>query len=112
MSDFTTTNKAAQSREFRPLNTLEMKTVAHMARTKKIPEYHSLLCCLGLGCAQVSYEYMQGGFCVCIIVLKDGDKTILWRGASRRSYKDPRKPIRGELLAFSRALLYSRPVEI
>jgi hypothetical protein len=99
------------SRNFRPLNTLEMKTVVHMVQTKRIPEDHPLINFLDE--AQVSYENMQGGFCVCIILLDSKALgSFLWRGASRRSYKDPRKPIRGESLAFSRALLYSRAVEI
>ncbi len=102
----TPTQPIVHSRDFRPLSTLEMKTVLHMVQTKKIPEDHTLM--HYLDSARVSYENMQGGFCVCIIIVGN----ILWRGASRRSYKDPRKPIRGELLAFSRALLYSHAIEI
>lgn len=115
------------SREFRPLNQLEKNLIFAAAPAKKgtnpetglpyqsriQPEdprhvHHNHL--------RVSYETMQGGFTVCVLVLKlwEGGKedmtTYIWRGASRRSYKDRRKPVRGEMLAFSRTIFYSRPL--
>jgi hypothetical protein len=99
---------------FRHLNTNETIAIGSAYAKGKIPESHPLL--NPSVDALVSYENMQGGFCVCIIIIpnsphQESGFTIL-RGASRRSYKDPRKPIRGEMLAFSRAILYSRPVEL
>lgn len=116
---------------FRPLNQMERSTIFAAATPKKgtdpktglpyqsrIPEddlraiHHNHL--------QVSYERMQGGFTICILKLaltSDNPEhppvtVYLWRGASRRSYKDPRNPVRGEMLAFSRAVLYSRPAAL
>jgi hypothetical protein len=99
----------------RPLNQMERESISGAVRRGRIPAvdlrhvYHNHL--------RVTYETMQGGFTVCILLLSlrddDGDvQTYIWRGASRRSYKDRRKPVRGEMLAFSRAILYSRPLEI
>lgn len=102
--------------EFRPLNSNEEKVITHLASTGRIKIDDIRL--LNLERLKVSYEYMQGGFCVRILVINKSVSmplefgSLVWRGASRRSYKDPRKPIRGEMLAFSRAILYSRPVEL
>jgi hypothetical protein len=61
----------------------------------------------------VSYEFMQGGFCVCLIQISENDSTVsLLRGASRRSYKDKQNRVSGEMKAFVRALKYSRPIVI
>jgi hypothetical protein len=101
---------------FRYLNSNEITAINSAAVKGKIPESHPLL--NPTIDALVSYENMQGGFCVCVIVIPmDGTLSrsstpLVLRGASRRSYKDPRKPVRGEMLAFTRALLYSRPVEL
>lgn len=102
--------------EFRTLNENERKAVGSALMKTRIPETHPLV--VGIDLLEVSYEKMQGGFCVCIIrsTFWVGDPPkkhySVFRGASRRSYKDPRNDIRGEMLAFSRALLYSRPVEL
>ena len=68
---------------------------------------------------EVSYEFMQGGFCVCIIFLYEpvSKRSLrlveaIFRGASRRSYKDPRNTVKGEMQVFCRALECSRGVEI
>lgn len=104
------TNSNSQDRNFHPLNTNEIAVIVSAVKRNKIPandiriQYTSRL--------RVSYEYMQGGFCICILVTWNEDTNIVYRGASRRSYKDPRKPIKGEMLAFSRAILYSRAVEL
>ena len=62
----------------------------------------------------VSYESMQGGFCICLIrIVSDHDGTVsLLRGASRRSYEDRRNRVTGEMKAFVRALRYSKPIVI
>jgi len=96
---------------FRLLNENEKSCILKAAGKGRIKD-HMVLWSEEL---QVSYEYMQGGFCICILVFDDranADKKLIWRGASRRSYKDQRNPIRGETLAFSRAILFSRPVEL
>lgn len=103
--------------EFRPLNQREKNVIFAAADKNRIPaddprlsNYNSL---------QVSYERMQGGFAVCVLVLDSGTglkedptKTLIWRGVSRRSYKDKANPVRGEMLAFSRAILYGRAVTL
>lgn len=98
------------STAFRPLNSNETFAIGSALAKCKIPFDHPLADPNLM--ASVSYENMQGGFCVCIIVIPAYPHRLVLRGASRRSYKDPRKPIRGEMLAFSRAILYSRPVEL
>lgn len=111
-----------EDRNFRKLNQAEIDAICRLATRGHVPSddlryamYDKL---------KVSYERMQGGFTACLLVLDrieklgelgeiTGQRTItIWRGASRRSYKDVRKPIRGEMLAFRRAVLYSRPVTI
>lgn len=54
---------------------------------------------------EVSYSHSQGGFTVCVIkfMLSDGE-SVLFVGASRRSYKDKPNKIKGEILAFRRAI--------
>lgn len=104
------------STSFRPLNEHEIQAIASSRARGKLGHDHPLV--LAANLARVSYEKMQGGFCVCVIVyvmpsdIPSDPSYLVLRGASRRSYKDPRKPIRGEMLAFSRAILYSRPVEL
>lgn len=114
---------------FRPLNQMERATIFAASKPKKgvDPEtglpYQSRIPADDLRVihhnhVQVSYERMQGGFTICILwlILHSDDPEqpptsfYIWRGASRRSYRDPRKPVRGEMLAFSRMVLYSRPV--
>lgn len=103
-------------REFRPLNENEKAVIMSAVKKGRVLPTSYLVSCLDY--VKVSYEPMQGGFCVCLVCLTflGGEsiqfRKLVWRGASRRSYKDPRKPIKGEMLAFSRAVLYSRPVEI
>lgn len=59
----------------------------------------------------VSYETFPGGFTVCLLAyLVDNGHTFVWRGASRRSKHDKPNHIKGEILAFKRAVLHSRPV--
>ena len=57
----------------------------------------------------ISYETLPGGFTVCILVT---GREQIYRGVSRRSYKDRHNPIRGRMLALRRAVLYSSPVVI
>lgn len=99
--------------DFRPLNDNERLAIMSLAKKGKIlSDDIRILNSEGL---LVSYENMQGGFCVCIVEYTDrvaGGDSIVWRGASRRSYKDSRNPVKGEMLAFSRAILYSRPVTL
>lgn len=63
----------------------------------------------------ISYQYLPGGFLVCILMCTippDHVTRYMWRGVSRRSYKDRPNRIRGEMLAFGRAVFYSYGVEI
>lgn len=98
--------------DFRPLNDNERGVILGARNKLRLPpnDYRFT----EIDRLQVSYQNMQGGFCVCIVVLSLSVslKTIIYRGASRRSYKDRRQQIRGEMLAFSRAVLYSRPVTL
>ena len=103
--------------EFRPLNHREWDTIAILIRRRKLPESASPLVLAtedGLPVIKVSYETMQGGFCVCVILVSSEESSVfyLYRGASRRSYKDKDKPVRGEMKAFIRTILYSRPQEV
>lgn len=105
-----------ESREFRPLNEHEKAVIRKAVDKGRLLLDNPLT---STGELLVSYESMQGGFCICLIRQQFSIGTCVkihgnrfWRGASRRSYKDPRKPIKGEMLAFSRAVLYSRPVEV
>lgn len=101
--------------EFRLLNENEKKAIDSCHKRGHLESNHYLVVYKDL--VKVSYERMQGGFCVCCIVVPIDPRTpsagfFIFKGASRRSYKDTRNPIRGEMLAFSRAILYSRPVEL
>lgn len=115
---------------FRPLNSMERATILAASTPKKgllhrsrIPANDARV--VDIDSLVVSYERMQGGFTICILLLRgqtvedmlgepidDKYPDLLWRGASRRSYRDARNPVRGEMLAFSRAVLYSRPVTV
>lgn len=124
----TRTSHASRENEFRLLNPMERATIIAAATPKKgkdpktglphrsrIPASDPRI--EHIGELQVSYERMQGGFTVCVLILNHyGDdlepEVVIWRGSSRRSYRDARNPIRGEMLAFSRTVLYSRPVTI
>lgn len=91
------------STSFRPLNEHELLAIKQANTKGKIPDTHPLVVS---DTTRVSYEKMQGGFCVCVVIVEKSRTSIefgylVYRGASRRSYKDPRKPIRGEMLAFS-----------
>ena len=101
---------------FRPLNENEIAAIQSAHVKGKMPDCHPLLRPTLSTPTLVSYENMQGGFCVCVVIVPKSSYQehgyLVYRGASRRSYKDPRKPIRGEMLAFNRAILYSRPVEL
>lgn len=92
--------------EFRHLNENEKSYIQSAYRKGLVPLDKPLISFLDH--LTVSYEQMQGGFCVRIVRIG----YTLYRGASRRSYKDRPNPILGEMLAFKRAILYSRPVGI
>jgi hypothetical protein len=94
-------------RDFRPLNPLEISTIENAVKKHRLPADGPLY--TDSGQVVVSYEGMQGGFTVCVVALECADGLIIWRGASRRSYRDARNALRGEMLAFSRAVMYSRP---
>lgn len=102
--------------DFRPLNDNEKSAVVIAMQKRKIPTNHPLYS--SLDHAKVSYQNLPGGFCVCLVSVPKSISNppefgyLLYRGSSRRSYKDPKNPVRGEMLAFSRALFYSRPVEL
>lgn len=103
------------STESRPLNENENTAIKAYRKKGKLDDNHYLVVYGKV--AKVSYERMQGGFCICCIIVPinpaiPNGGSLIFRGASRRSYKDPINDIRGEMLAFSRALLYSRPVEL
>lgn len=102
------------SSSFRPLNENEIKAIQSAVSRNRISLGHPLT---SIDNVKVSYEKMQGGFCICVIVIQKNISSpefgyLIFRGASRRSYKDTRNPIKGQMLAFSRAILYSRPVEL
>lgn len=102
---------------FRPLNENERHAIATANAKKKLPDNHPLVESIRNNTSKISYENMQGGFCICIVIIQKSLSSpefgyLVFRGASRRSYKDSRNPIKGEMLAFSRAILYSRPVEL
>ena len=113
-----------QENEFRPLNANEKHTLIQLSNDKRLAFKinHSLdLLSQSVDRLRVSYERLQGGFCVCLLVVDKSDKSVahpdehnslVWRGVSRRSYKDKPNSIKGEILAFKRAILYSLPVEI
>lgn len=96
------------SNEFRTLNEQELRAIAK----SRLPEGHVLR----RSNTQVSYETQQGGFCVCVLLAQEeaGNswRQVIFRGASRRSYKDPKNKVKGEMLAFLRAIRCSRPVAI
>lgn len=96
--------------KFRPLNDHEEQMITRLIDKGRIHSTDPR----ATKPSKVSYESMQGGFCVCTLLVYDipANKTYLYRGASRRSYKDRRNPVRGKILAFSRAVLYSHAVEI
>lgn len=89
---------------FRPLNIAERAMITSLVQRGKLPtdddRYN------WISSFMVSYENMQGGFCICILL--DTRYSLLYRGASRRSYKDSRNQLKGEMMAFRRAVLYSR----
>src|SRR5579864_5669789 len=106
--------------EFRPLNSMEKDAIAIAVRRGKIPADHELVACDDW---QVSYEKMKGGFCVCVLSRlgrRMGDcientydrYCVVYRGASRRCYKDKRNDLFGEMKAFGRAIMYSRAAEL
>lgn len=96
------------SNEFRQLNERESRAILK----SRLPATHPLRRTATL----VSYENQQGGFCVCVLLAEGGEgnrrQKLIFRGASRRSYKDPKNKVRGEMLAFLRAIRCSRPVAI
>lgn len=94
------------STEFRTLNENERAAILAAAKKGRIRAEDPRV--ERLDDLRVSYEKQQGGFCVCTLI----NGKHVYSGASRRSYKDPRKPIKGEMLAFARAVLYSRPVQL
>lgn len=63
---------------------------------------------------RVSYERLSGGFCVCVIVAQETKKQtpVIFRGASRQSMHDKPNWIKGDMLAFNRAIRDSKPVTI
>lgn len=108
---------AAYDRSFRPLNDLERRAVLSLSHRERLSDS---IPTFRLDDMEVSYEFMQGGFCVCVILLyfsmkrKNSTRYIetIFRGASRRSYKDPRNTVKGEMQAFCRAMECSRGMEI
>lgn len=105
-----------KSSEFRPLNSSEWEAITALDQRNKLPDSSVTLAdaLSTSSIVQVSYETMQGGFCICVILVpsEESDVFYLYRGASRRSYKDKDNPTRGEMKAFIRAILHSRPKEV
>lgn len=104
---------------FRPLNDSEKTLISALVRRRKLGEFDNRSSDYDV--LRVSYENMQGGFCVCILIFDPSldahspvspEERCLYRGASRRSYKDSRNQLRGEMMAFRRAVLYSHPITI
>lgn len=103
---------------FRSLNVREVQALSSLSLGEKLKD--SKLNEASADEMEVSYEFMQGGFCICIIIVYEQPTrrnqpryiSAVYRGASRRSYKDPRNTVKGEMQAFCRALKCSRGVEI
>lgn len=93
---------------FRPLNDLERALISALVKRGKLPDDDDRA--ITSSHLFVSYENMQGGFCVCILIYPPNNS--VYRGASRRSYKDSRNQLRGEMMAFRRAVLYSHPITL
>lgn len=105
------------STEFRKLNEAERLLISTAAKKGRIPASDPRV--TDIDNLVVSYEKLPGGFTVCVLVTylepttsASYDCPIIYRGASRRSYKDIAKTIKGEMIALSRAVLYSRPRRI
>lgn len=90
---------------FRPLDSFEIQVVESALSRGRLPcaDPRSVW----IDKLAVSYESLPGGFYVCILML-DTDHPLLYRGVSRRSYRDKHNSIKGRMLAFSRAILHSR----
>jgi len=102
---------------FRPLNDLEIRAIRSLNRSMRLSKHIEAF---RLEDMEVSYEFMQGGFCVCVVLVYSVAKRknsvryveTVFYGASRRSYKDPRNSTKGEMLAFCRAMKSSRGTQI
>lgn len=98
--------------EFRPLNDAEihaLESIIEKGQEKQILKAEDL---------QISYERLSGGFTVCVLIEsrragrgKPPVRTI-FRGASRQSKHDKPNRIKGDALAFNRAIRDSKPVTI
>jgi len=104
---------------FRPLNQNEIQALRKIGRKYELKD--PSIANYPFAYLEVSYEFLQGGFCVCIIIQREMTKhrnvssrhiKAIYRGASRRSYKDTHNDTKGEMQAFCRALRCSRGVEV
>ncbi len=78
---------------FRPLNEIELKTITRLFRIDSLIDaaIHEF---------KVSYQALTGGFTICNIIVNNQ----LYSGSSHCSKTDQWLPIRGQMLAFKRAL--------
>lgn len=79
---------------FRPLNEIEIKSIVRM---ENLPRS---ICDAARSEFSVSYQALIGGFTICNIILNGK----LYSGSSHCSKVDRWLPIRGQMLAFKRAL--------
>lgn len=100
--------------DFRPLNQSEVTAIESLLRKGHLTPDQPIV--TRIRDLEVSYESHGGGFCVCLIIFKwpvdDNSWYLIWRGASRRSYKDKKNQLRGQMLAFRRAVLFSKPISV
>lgn len=91
--------RMSQMNHFRPLNENEIRCL-HKHSTYKSPIDPEIVMQI-----EVAFSRSQGGFTVCNVkCILTGGYVVLLSGASRRSYKDKPNTIRGEILAFRRAI--------
>lgn len=110
----------AYDSSFRALNMNEQRALNKLREANRLKDARLAIRAQLTEDLEVSYQFLQGGFCVCIIVCyeqparKNSPRYIaaVYRGASRRSYKDAPNIVKGEMQSFCRALKCSRGVEL
>lgn len=82
---------------FRPLDADELKSISRLVREDCLP---IPFCDAAIHEFQISYQALTGGFTICNIIVNGK----LYSGSSHCSKVDQWLPIRGQMLAFKRAL--------
>lgn len=91
-------NRSEKMSDFRPLSMNEKHCLE-----KAFPGFNVKML-FSIADVSVNYTRFKGGFTIATIRLETEDKIYVSVGASRRSYKDKPNAIRGEILAFRRAI--------